>query len=882
MISSSFTRFVLHSDNRHRFVPTEHSLLRGDAVHKSEELLNAVRQVKETHSMEKVHTTYHDWKEWVTMLEMVEKGETSLPDLSFLQSRCLRTTLLSLQTKHQLRANPTPIDKKDFADSCRFPTTADTQLRSTAVSAFHHQSSPDPQDYVYNQVLFHGDSNVRHSRQILLTIHDLLTRPPPKSFPWIIRPALESDSKLDEDFQPIPLIVDLNEKFHSSLFDDTDDRKVVAALRRCSAVVQATKSTKCIVDVNAFENSLISGLHSSNPTVQYECYHLFCESGVFHQKFYDPRERRFQTLRTAFYDDNYWARMALLWLWAGWVHFQTEIGKTSFVKETDFDFSGFLAADLSDIQLFFRACHFVGTIILNDVLTMSFQWQMDFLHKFEKRNQMLSRIASDPRLFSKQVGLDLYMVPLAARLGPLLSVFRGCDFPSALTDLVAIESNLRIPNMPLRLKPAIYLNNTSIAPRCRHSFFPMDLMFERFVRDDPDALLEFWNNVHVCSSRKFLLTAYVGLHSLLLRCPPLNLDQQTVNHLLEMLDVEASGQDATHEDIFDLFGLFPPPCLLDTLLSTAHLDSAPIDTRINLFDVVTYYGDYTSPFGACSSLAKVFSMLTPLDSNPEEDELEFMTLAGESVVYLHWLSHPPHFDSPLLCHLPSLAGAQQSGVKTLSSHSGIRSLVTPHIQSDWKTVGAMISGELTPNDDSSILSLCVRYFTSFDFLSSPTGHNILTFIFECLLSPYPALMSAAFEFFHRYVRVVSDAPSSPAIVSSHHLQPSSPAIVSTELATSESGTFNIFTVSAENELRETSTQPIVPPSDTTTLPSPRYSFAMCWNIVFSIHRTPLCTNTSVPPLVLIFLSADLPALSRLESPSLPPRSLHRCSSCQIV
>ncbi|KAK2955918.1 hypothetical protein BLNAU_9078 [Blattamonas nauphoetae] len=133
-LASSFTQFVLHSGNRNTLIPTDHSFLRGDAVASSEQLLEAVKKVKETHSMEKVLIAYIDWEEWVTMLRMVEQGEKSLTDLSFLQSLCFRATLLSLQTKHQHIINPPQIDQKSLANSCHLPTTVDTPLHSSAIS----------------------------------------------------------------------------------------------------------------------------------------------------------------------------------------------------------------------------------------------------------------------------------------------------------------------------------------------------------------------------------------------------------------------------------------------------------------------------------------------------------------------------------------------------------------------------------------------------------------------------------------------------------------------------------------------------------------------------------------------------------------------------
>ncbi|KAK2943487.1 hypothetical protein BLNAU_21594 [Blattamonas nauphoetae] len=225
---------------------------------------------------------------------------------------------------------------------------------------------------------------------------------PPLPFPWDIRRSLS---------------VDLNERFDTSLFDEMDDWKVVASLRRCRNVIEETKSIKCIADVSSFQDFLIAGLHSSNSVVQFECNELFFEIRGCFKSVADPH-------------DN----------------------------------SGFLTTDLSDVDLFYQACHFVGAVLLNDAMSMSFHWQMDCLHRFEKTNQMLSRITSDPRLLTKQDQSDLYMTPLAVMLGMILSVYRGCDFQSALTEALKVDLDLNHLILTTQVNPAFFLCHTSISP----------------------------------------------------------------------------------------------------------------------------------------------------------------------------------------------------------------------------------------------------------------------------------------------------------------------------------------------------------------------------------------------------------------------------------
>ncbi|KAK2955390.1 hypothetical protein BLNAU_9618 [Blattamonas nauphoetae] len=151
-------------------------------------------------------------------------------------------------------------------------------------------------------------------------------------------------------------------------------------------------------------------------------------------------------------------------------------------------------------------------------------------------------------------------------------------------------------------------------------------------------------------------------------------------------------------------------------------------------------------------------MLAPLDSNPNKVELSWLSEVGNVVESLHWLSFPSHFDSPLLCLLPSLAGAQRGVLQPLSSHSGIPSLVTPiTFKSYWNIILKSIPKDMSFNHPLRMLTFTVRYMGSNDFNSPSIVLIVLDVITDLVRSPTPALVSAAFEFFHRLVTVSSDA-----------------------------------------------------------------------------------------------------------------------------
>ncbi|KAK2955380.1 hypothetical protein BLNAU_9608 [Blattamonas nauphoetae] len=465
-----------------------------------------------------------------------------------------------------------------------------------------------------------------------------------------------------------------------------------------------------------------------------------------------------RSLQKAFRDGTYFEKMTLLKMWMRWFDFREGDEHGEMMTESDFDFDGFLAADLSDSDLFDQSCSFVLSIIMSDVTLMTLRWKLDFLLSFEKRHQMMSRLSSDPNPSLKQKPSILFLSPLATKLSSFLSVFRGCDFPSVLTELITIDLDSIPHQLPYIVSPSFFLNHTSIDPNHRHSFFPMDLMFERFLRDDPNEFFREWLDVSECTPRKVLSTPYVGLHSLLLRSPELNLNPLTLYNLLHMLSLDISDQDTTEEAYLTLFAYNPPHRLLDTLVSFPHLIRDKSIIWISLLIIVQKIGDLTAPFGTCASLAQVFKMLSLFDQNSEQVESDLLSEVGEIVVSLHWLNIPAHFDSPLLCHLPSLAGAQRGVLQTLSSHSGIPSLLTPtNSESNLASLQAMMFEELAVQDAIPFLSWCVRYLASSDCNYFTIGSSVSGFLAWTLKSPIPAVASATIEFFHRFVSVSSDA-----------------------------------------------------------------------------------------------------------------------------
>ncbi|KAK2955645.1 hypothetical protein BLNAU_9335 [Blattamonas nauphoetae] len=110
-----------------------------------------------------------------------------------------------------------------------------------------------------------------------------------------------------------------------------------------------------------------------------------------------------------------------------------------------------------------------------------------------------------------------------------------------------------------------------------------------------------------------------------------------------------------------------------------------------------------------------------------------------------------------LCHLPSLAGAQRGVLQTLSSHSGIPSLVAPLTSESFqKRLTSILSKVRFVNDRIRLLSLFVRYVAS-DHSSNTIERISVKSLTKPFLCPYPAIVSTVLEFFRRFVSVSSDA-----------------------------------------------------------------------------------------------------------------------------
>ncbi|KAK2955949.1 hypothetical protein BLNAU_9109 [Blattamonas nauphoetae] len=774
ILAGVFNKILLEISKHDCVIQTAYLVRCEDDFEFSEQFVEGLNEVKKQHSMEVVRNLFFDWKEWVTMMEMVEKGVISLTDLSFLQSRCFRPTLEVLQVKYQNRANPPRIEEGIRAESsleelqARLPFRSDSSLHSisslsteTQLPSQHSSSSSDSQLLSSPQPALPNphtsrDALIVHPREVLTVLHSLLSKPQLDSFPWNLRPGISPEKDLEIMHADLNTPVSLDERFDPSMFDETDDTKMIQSISRCIQIVATTQSTQCIDNMYSFLSLVIAGLHHTRKVIAAMCFHLFGRIIDFLPAL-DPRADQFRPLRSAFRDGTQIEQQALLELWRTWLSKRARGAPGRDMHVIDFDFDGFLTADLTDRSFFDQAVSFINQVLCHRSPSMTGQWKSDFILLFEKKHRVMDRLADKPGPWSNQRKSDLSHTLTHITFAEVLSLIHGYDFPSELTELITIDLE-RSPHWFDRfISPALFLSHTSIAPKHRHSFFPMDLMFERYLRDNPDYFFFKQSDLTICSVRKFLHSPLVGLHSLLVRCFTLHFDELIISRFVNMF-IDVMFQRVPFDEFHILYSTFPPPRLLDLLISSSHLVKAEKPLWRGFLFIIWSLCGSVAPFGACSSLAKVFTMLAPFDSNPNEQELSLLRTVGIVVVSLHWLSIPPRFNSPLLYHLPSLAGVQRDVLQTLSSHSGIPSLIAPLTPESFIDSSSHITHDTDSlNRDFAKLIMFVRSvhfpILHYSFIELTYNGHYLKF----LLSHTPAIVSVVLEFFHRFVSFSSDA-----------------------------------------------------------------------------------------------------------------------------
>ncbi|KAK2962200.1 hypothetical protein BLNAU_2860 [Blattamonas nauphoetae] len=484
-----------------------------------------------------------------------------------------------------------------------------------------------------------------------------------------------SEPQMYAVINPVPPITDPNKKFDSSIFAETDDDKVVLSLRQCLMVLDPNKSSDYITDLPDFLNHLLLALHSHHTLVRVLSQFIYVHLTASRAPLF-PKDKHFRSLQSAFRDGSIEEQMTLLLLWTRWwiEHSKGELNDPK-MEWSDFDFEGFLAADLTETRLFDEAVRFVIVLFLFPLWDeQSFERYLFFFLQFDQTHDAQNRLLSPPRsnasLPSRMTGkIDHVMY------STILSLFHGVVFPPLLTTLICLDIFPSSDRSSKGFTPFFYLNHTSIDHTHRHSFMPMDLFFERQLRFSTRAFFPVTNHSRFCRQRRFLFTPLIGFHSLLFRSIRLSLTDRDIIHMV-MLFSHIIKQDSTMSEIFNLFAAYPPPFMVQTFVPSPLSIKDDLVKWSQTLMFCWRFLPITAPFGDCSSLATIFKMFAPLDPSSTEENTLVRGLR-HILVNVHYLNIPPHFDSPLIAHLPTVFSSQPSILPCISEEHGIRFLLEP-------------------------------------------------------------------------------------------------------------------------------------------------------------------------------------------------------------
>ncbi|KAK2945731.1 hypothetical protein BLNAU_19344 [Blattamonas nauphoetae] len=546
---------------------------------------------------------------------------------------------LSSSNSTNLQCTPSAISLSHTSE----PSLASSVQHSISI-ATNLQSTPSEASLSHSSFIHQATLN------IITTIHTILSAPSQiSSFPQF---RLSSTFELDllrfgqQHFDECSPDLDLTETFSPDLFDEEDDFVLVTTLWRCEAVLTETNSSSCILHQAEFIPKLVSALHSDNSLIRDRSGALF-GSLVLLVDCPDPLSPPYSSLRDAFREGTETEQSALLQLWILWMH--KESRKTSHdrkMKESDFDFDGFLSVHLSNCRYFIVFLRFVMCLINADLnktsswMEMSLDWRINFLLRFHKSNDLMSAIA----------------VPDVCYYACMLSHFHGIPFPTALLDF--IENTTDFPEFSVfrGLHPTVFLSHTSLPHSSRRSHVPYDILFERHLRLDSSDLVICRRLVHSIKSKWILNTPLIGIHSLLLRGFHLDFSDDEKRELgasiIMAFHTSQYPRQPGIDIFFALFSDFPPPLVIPSIVMSINTTLKVTSFMTEFLIILQSLLLHTAPFGDCVSLSKILPAIVPLLPFSKIDKNIEISFA-RTIFVLSWLNLPPHFDLPLLSLNPS-------------------------------------------------------------------------------------------------------------------------------------------------------------------------------------------------------------------------------------
>ncbi|KAK2964861.1 hypothetical protein BLNAU_161 [Blattamonas nauphoetae] len=685
---------------------------------------------------------------WMTIL----LHPPSENDISFLRRPCFRKTLISLQAQFQDKAlalsiaptyrSPSPdfrfsppphilsnqsgllydrpsspslnVSMPFHSESESVVTVNAKSIASTLSSSISDEvEAPKEYELPTTDQWRHTSTPRNEIVQVLIILHDLISAPPTT----ISEESSEQKQtgitqNISLDYILPSIRVDVNEQFSTVLFDETDNDVIVKQLLRCSRVIQETQSISCILDVDSFLNFLVWGLHSTVAEIRLACLEVLQQILNISPHFSEYLSKG-SNFKFSFREGTREEQIVYLW-----INIMKASHQTSIELSHD-EASGLLVeliyADLSDCHLLLSAIHFLLLISTNDEL-----FEKQDLHKalfwFEYRTDAVSRIAlelaSGNSLFTTPPWLNIsvsYLIFMSASFNTI--------FPWQVTQLILWEPTANIGF--LGVHPKLFLN---IRDRHYPDSIPVDLFFERILRNAPEQFFEEEKGRGITSSLFYLDCPSVGLHMILMRA----FHQTPLRGPSGILNVIRQFEQPQHKLFLDLCGLYPPGSV-NSLLTRNFREGSTFFNSITLSTFLFSLIAATVPPSDSTVLSQlVQEIFRFLKRNPEAHQN--LRLIVELCSALMELSLPP-FVSPSLRPL-------------LPSRPFPRTL------------------DFTKNFDVQISYLLFYIFGANRILQSEGVTSIFRDYFipdfgRLLLSPYPNAVSVTLAFLARLVRVCS-------------------------------------------------------------------------------------------------------------------------------
>ncbi|KAK2947523.1 hypothetical protein BLNAU_17543 [Blattamonas nauphoetae] len=494
-----------------------------------------------------------------------------------------------------------------------------------------HPVSTNASNNIFQKIWFHMSfpaSSIIHSLPA-----SPLSHAPPK----------QNLDKYTERFLAIfePDSLDLTERFHTSLFDEIDNETLIRSLLRCRSILERVRIDMCIVDIPQFLDRTVSLLSNSNALVRMAAFLLL--RNLLESPLVLPLlPRLFNRLRSAFRDGWELEQYTLIWISIKWINIVVFGAPLPPFLWGQFDWEGLT---LTEMKWSTHLSVAIGLMLL--LRRASNTNQIDsaeatrIILSFEQHQNALSQVRSDDKDFLKiQHGdrVDLVQYSL------LITLLTRRDFPVFLTEFLVQHPEIDVTFLLPFPSYFFLLSHTSLNRHRPHQP-PLDLIFERVLRQLPLSFFAHAGGIEIEPPPSLLNTALCGFHALCRRGVHFSfLENEFVRK--GVLLFSSIRMFFTHliSNTFHLFLYFPPPLVVRFFLPVLWAEHGVEFVVEPLKKVMLTLLIVTAPFGDCRSLKELFQSSRHKNDIDNESIDVLNAFRGQS---LEWLNIPTGFSSAL-------------------------------------------------------------------------------------------------------------------------------------------------------------------------------------------------------------------------------------------